>query len=98
MKILAIEHELPNTESQKFQQYARAEAAQIWNLYQQGFIREMYFRADKSEAVLVLECESLTAAQQVLSSLPLVAHDLITFEFIPLKAYPGFERLFAPLA
>jgi hypothetical protein len=97
MKILAIEHELPNVTPEKFQQYARAEAAQVWELYQCGFIREMYFRADKSEAVLTLECESLAVAQQTLSSLPLVAHELIAFELIPLKAYPGFERLFAPL-
>ena len=96
MKIFAIEHELPSAAPEKFQQYARAEAAQVWELYQRGFIRETYFRADKSEAVLVLECENLEAAQQELLNLPLVAHELITFELIPLKAYPGFERLFAP--
>jgi len=29
-----------------------------------------------------------------LNTLPLVKEGLITFELIPLKAYPGFERLF----
>ena len=96
MKILAIEHELPGSTAEKFRQFARAEAARAWELHQQGIIRELYFRADRNEAVLVLECDSLAAAQQALGTLPLVEHGLITFELIPLKAYPGFARLFAP--
>ena len=31
----------------------------------------------------------------VLAQLPFVREGLIIFELIPLKAYPGFERLFA---
>jgi muconolactone delta-isomerase len=96
MKILAIEHELPGATAEQFRQYARAEAARAWELHQQGIIRELNFRADRNEAVLVLECDSLAAAQQALGSLPLVKYRLITFELIPLKAYPGFARLFAP--
>lgn len=94
MKILALERELPGATAEKFQQYSRAEAARVWELYQQGIIRELYFRADRSEAVLMLECESTDAAQQALATLPLVEHGLISFELIPLKAYPGFGRLF----
>lgn len=95
MKILALEHELPGATAEDFQQYARAEAARAWELHQQGIIRELYFRADRDEAVLVLECEDVTAAQRVVDSLPLVEQGLITFELIPLAAYPGFARLFA---
>lgn len=94
MKILALEHELPLATPEKYKQYARAEAARAWELHQQGFIRELYFRADRSEAVLVLECEDVKRAQQVMASLPLVEQGLITFELIPLVAYPGFARLF----
>lgn len=50
-----------------------------------------------AEAVLVLECESANEAQRILSTLPFVHECLITFEVIPLKAYPGFERLFVVL-
>lgn len=94
MKILALEHELPNATAERFQEYAVAEARQVWDLYQAGVIRESYFRADRSEAVLVLECQSVEDAQEALSTLPFVQNKLITFELIPLKAYPGFERLF----
>jgi len=94
MKILAIEHELPDATPEKFQQYARSEAARAWELHQQGLIRELYFRADRQEAVLVLECDDVESAQRILASLPLVEQGLISFELIPLKAYPGFARLF----
>jgi muconolactone delta-isomerase len=94
MKILAIEQELPGAAPEKFQQYTRSEAARAWELHQQGLIRELYFRADRQEAVLVLECEDIETARQTLASLPLVEQGLISFELIPLKAYPGFARLF----
>ncbi len=95
MKILAIEHDLPAVTSEDFQRHAKAEAARAWALHQEGVIRELYFRADRPEAVLVLECPDLAAAQDALNTLPLVQHGLIAFELIPLTAYPGFARLFA---
>lgn len=95
MKIIALEHELPAATAEKFQQFAQEEAWKAWELHQAGIVRELYFRADRNEAVLVLECSSVQEAWEVLSTLPFVQNNLITFEVIPLKAYPGFERLFA---
>lgn len=94
MKILTLEHELPDATAEKFQYYSIEEARKAWVLHQAGIIRELYFRADRNEAVLVLECGSVKEAQEILSTLPFVENRLITFEVIPLKAYPGFERLF----
>ena len=94
MKILALEHELPGATAEQFQQYANDEARKAWELHQAGIIRELYFRADRNEAVLVLECASVSEAQEILAALPFVKAGLITFEVIPLKAYPGFARLF----
>jgi muconolactone delta-isomerase len=94
MKILALEHEIPGTTADLFQQYAKAEAHKVWELHQAGMIREMYFRADKNEAVLILECASVKEAHKILTTLPFVQAGLISFEVIPLKAYPGFARLF----
>lgn len=94
MKILAIEHELHDATAEGFQQYAEDEARKVWELVQAGVVRESYFRADRSEAVLVLECQTTDEAREVLSTLPFVRNKLITFELIPLKAYTGFERLF----
>ena len=94
MKIIALEHEVAGVSQEAFQPLLQAEARRAWELYQADLIRELYFRADCSEAVLVLECAGTAEASQVLATLPLVAAGLITFELIPLRAYPGFARLF----
>ena len=95
MKILAIEKELPNATVEQFKQYAQAEATRAWELYQTGVFRELYFRQDENSAVLMLECETVEQAGQILNTLPLVKAGLIEFDLIPLRAYPGFARLFA---
>lgn len=94
MKILAIEHETPGLTEDDFAPHLEAEARRAWDLHQEGLIRELYFRADRAEAVLVLECADVAEAEAVLATLPLVRAGLITFELIPLRAYPGFARLF----
>jgi len=95
MKILAIEKEIPNLTGEDFKPHAKAEAARVWELYQAGVFRELYFRQDRPEAVLVLECTDVDEANQMLNTLPLVKAGLITFEVIPLRPYPGLARLFA---
>lgn len=94
MKILALEEEIPGFTGEAFKPYLKAEAARVWELYQAGSLREIYFRQDRHEAVLVLECRDTEAAYEVLNTLPLVQAGLITFELIPLIPYPGFARLF----
>lgn len=94
MKILALEIELPGTDKKAFHELARDEAAKLWKLYQSGVIRELYYRKERSEAVLVLECQGAEEAVKILAALPMVEAGLIDFEIIPLVAYPGFARLF----
>ncbi len=94
MKILALEKELPNLQADAFQPHLKAEAMRVWELYQAGVFRELYFRQDHHEAVLMLECTDEAEARNILDSLPLVKAGLITFEIIPLIAYSGFSRLF----
>jgi hypothetical protein len=96
MKILAIEHELPGASAEAFKPYMKAEAMRAWELHQAAVVRELYFRQDKNEAVLVMEAPTVGEAKDALDTLPLVKAGLITFELIPLKAYPGFARLFVP--
>lgn len=96
MKILALEKDAPEITPEEFTpDLKRAEALRIWELQQSGVLREIYFRQDRSTAVLVLECDQTDDARQVLVSLPLVQAGLIDFEVIPLIPYPGLARLFA---
>ncbi len=93
MKFLALEEEIKGVPSDRCRPYLRAEAERVFELYESGMLREIYFRGDRNAAVLVLECSKADEAGQVLSTLPLVREGLIRFELIPLVPYPGFRRL-----
>jgi muconolactone delta-isomerase len=96
MRILAIERPVDGIGDDRFTpELAATEARRAWELHQAGTIRELWFRADQATAVLALECEDMAAAEEALATLPLVAAGLIRFEVLPLRAYPGFARLFA---
>jgi len=95
MKILALEKEVAGvTDDQFTEEILKLEARKAWELYQSGFLRELYFTADKTEAVLILESTSPEEARQKLGELPLMRAGLIDFRLVPLVAYPGFARLF----
>jgi len=96
LKILALEVDAPGADGGAYTAaLLQAESRRAWELLQAGVFRELYFRADRHAAVLVLECASTEEAQAVLATLPLVAAGLIAFEVIPLAPYPGFARLFS---
>ena len=94
MRILALERELPGAPADDFKRLGKAEAARAWELYQAGVIRELYFRQDRPEAVLILECADAEEAGAALATLPLIDARRIAFEINPLAPYPGFARLF----
>ena len=94
MRILALEIEKQEISGEDIDVLLTEEARKVWKLYQADFIRELYFRADKHSAILILECSDIKEAKQRLSERPLVSANLIDFELIPLATYPGFSRLF----
>ena len=94
MKILAIEKEVLGSSEEQFKPYLKKEAGRVWNLYQTGIIREIYFTQNTHEAVIILECKDEYEAKSILETLPLVKEKLISFEIKPLVAYDGFNRLF----
>ncbi|HEY1169465.1 MAG TPA: muconolactone Delta-isomerase family protein [Candidatus Limnocylindrales bacterium] len=97
MRILAIERPVEGVADARFTPEIReVEARRAWDLHQAGVIRELYFHADEAMAVLILECASVAEADSALESLPMVSAGLIEFEVLPLRAYPGFARLFTP--
>jgi hypothetical protein len=96
VKILALEEELPGVAPAQYTPLLKAEAQRLWELYLEGGVREIFFRADRKSAVLVLEFPTVEDAQAQLETLPLVRQRLIRFTLIPLAPYPGFARLFSP--
>jgi muconolactone delta-isomerase len=95
VKLLALEIEVAGVRDEQFTpELLREEAARAWQLYRDGVVRELHFRADREMAVLVLEAADVEQARRALATLPLVRAGLIDFDVVPLAPYPGFERLF----
>jgi hypothetical protein len=94
MQILALETERRPVSAAEYAPYLEDEARAVWNLAQGGVVREIYFRDDRPQAVIMLEAVSLSEAQDILSRLPLVQAGLIEFEVVGLRPYPGYARLF----
>jgi hypothetical protein len=94
MRVIALETETPDATAEAFRALAREEASGLWALVQAGVVRETYFRTDRADAVLLLECRDLGEARDYLGRLPLVRAGLIRFELIGLRPYAGFARLF----
>ena len=57
MKILAIEHETRKVDWGLLHDELEVEARKVYELYLEGYIREIYFNEHNS-AVIILECES----------------------------------------
>lgn len=95
MRLLALEYELKALDPATAAEVLRAEAMALWALQQEGLVREAHFRADRKEAVLVLEAGSLAEAETRLAAMPLVCEGYIRFEVIALVPYDGYARLFA---
>ena len=94
MQVLALERSVPGVLDDAYTPaLLSAEAKYLWELHQAGVVRQI-FRTDRHQAVLLLEVADSEAATATLAELPLVRSGLIDFEIVPLRAYPGFARLF----
>lgn len=94
MKVLALGFDVVAQDDPRFPEIRPAEARRVWDLYQADVLREVYFRADRPNGVLLFEVPDLAAARAAVDSLPLVAAGLVDFELVPLRPYPGYARLF----
>ena len=92
MKIIATEKELRTLSGESAADVYKDEARRAYALYLEGALREIYL-TETNSAVLVLECESLDAARQIVASLPLVQAGAIAFDVHELRPYRGYGRL-----
>jgi len=93
MKILAIEKEINSIKPEDYDLILKEEAQKVFELYESGIIREIYFEKENNIAVIILECSNKIEAKEILNSLPLVKKGFVEFEVIELISYTGFSRL-----
>ena len=58
MKILAIEKKADGLNELLVKNLLIEEAKQVWKLYKDEVLRQIYFTKDDHRAVLILECEN----------------------------------------
>ena len=95
MKILAISQAKPETTEAQIAALLKDEVRKAWELYVAGTIREIYFRRDMPGAVLILECQDVQEAKEILETLPFVHAGLSEFTIMPLGPFDQFALLFA---
>jgi hypothetical protein len=95
MKILALGKLREGVTGEMLEQYRTAEVRAIWDLYVQGFCREIYAVTNQvGSFALVLESESVEAAREAFAVLPFVQLHLLDFDLFPLGPFRFFTRLF----
>ncbi|MUH00308.1 hypothetical protein F7734_51770 [Scytonema sp. UIC 10036] len=95
MQVLVIARVKPGIPVEKVLPFVSAEAAQAWEFYASEQIRQMYYIADMSGAVMLWEGESVESITQQVQKLPMVKEDILACELLPLKPYTGYASLFA---
>lgn len=98
MKFLAMDSGV-NVDKEKINAHLEEDVARVWELYGEGFIREIYQRGDNPFTVLILEADSLEVAKTKLATIPFAKMGITEFKtVIPLQPFTGFEALFADKA
>ncbi|HEY9771729.1 MAG TPA: hypothetical protein V6C71_25075 [Coleofasciculaceae cyanobacterium] len=95
MQFLVIARVAEDTSPNKVFPYVKPEAEKVWKYYAANVVRSIHYIADMSGAVLILEAENLSTAEEIVAELPMAKNDILDFEILPLTPYTGLEALFS---
>jgi len=95
MKILAISIRQPGASFDDIQRLQVPEVTMVWQMQQDGFLREIYFDPARPAAVLIVEADSVAAARDRLADLPMAEAGFIDFDLIQLGHFGQLQALFA---
>lgn len=95
MQFLVLARIVEGTPMEKVLPYVKPEAEKVWEYYAADVLRSIYYIADMSRVVLMLEAVSLDAAQEAVAKLPMAQDRILSFEILPLKPFTGLDALFA---
>ena len=75
--------------------FVSPEADTVWKFYASEQIRQIYYIADMSGAVMLWEGESVESVTQEVQKLPMVKEGILACEVLLLRPYTGYASLFA---
>ena len=80
MKVLAIGH----MTGKDIRPHLEAEGRVVGTLRAEGLVRDVFLKADRTGAILLLNDTTADQAPKRLASLPFLEHDLVTFVYVEL--------------
>ena len=95
MQFLVIARIAEGTSPDKALPYIKPEAKKVWEYYAADVVRSIYYIADMSGAVLIIEADSLKTTQEIVAKFPMAENNVLNFEILSLKPYTGLKALFA---
>lgn len=95
MQVLVIARVKSKIPLEQILPFVSAEADRAWKFYASEQIRQMYYIADMSGAVMLWEGESVESVSQEAQKLPMFKEGILELEILPLKPYTGYASLFA---
>jgi len=75
---------------EEFASKYEAEVARAKELYQDGFSRQLWHRADGSGACQIVEAVDVESVEKMISTLPFASAGMLDVQIIALKPYAGF--------
>ena len=91
MQFLAVtRRRTENFSETEFTSRVPAEVGRARALYAEGFIRQVWHRADLPGACLLVEADSEEHARNKLGTLPFAEAGMLEITIVPLKPYAGF--------
>lgn len=94
MKIFALEKFRSGVTLEQAKPMLKKECREVWELYKQNILREIYYLQDQPGVMMILECEDVEAAKAIVSELPIVKEGYCEFDFFPVVPFKGLESLF----
>lgn len=76
----------------EFASLVDAEIGQARVLYAEGFLRQIWHRADLPGACMLVEADSAEHVWEKLGTLPLIGAGMLDVTIVPLRPYDGFAR------
>jgi len=93
MQFLTISRRKPGVTDEECAPWIAAEAERARELYGEGWLRQIWHRADGPGACLLWESASAEQVNELLSTLPFMKAGLLDIEVIPLAPYRGFAPI-----
>jgi hypothetical protein len=94
MKVLALIGLSATADKAEVFRRLNEELRESWKLFAGNVIREAYATGDPTRVVFVLEVSDMAAAEKALNQLPLVQMGYFNVQFIELRPFSNWARLF----